>query len=327
MLLIGSRAIRFHLPEFREPVDWDLVGDTEDIRRLDTVLERRDRERRIPAARLVKAHYEWERSLVEVANADRVPYWRRVLELFADAPTLDAGLLGTVRVASLDYLLLTKQCGLVYGIVHWHKNLEDVYFLREHVLAMPEAIAELWPLAVRDSARMFARGHRRAARKVGGCHPGCLPLAEQARHPVLHELLALGPRPRVAEVGAWEGFPEASATERRGLMIELLAEEAMVVAAERRLGHSALGTGPDRPADDYLRAALRALIVGSLPLRWRYFAVNHYREIRAAVPPDWAAPLARFTAEAAPELSVCATLGEDQRCHGRGGAPPRDGRR
>src|SRR5512145_768630 len=161
MLLIGSRAIRYHFPEFREPVDWDLVGTTDDLRRLDRVLTRRETERRVPAERLFKAHYLYEGTRVEVANADLIPYWRRVCEVFEDAPTFDGGPLGTVRVASPDYLLLTKQCGLVYGIAHWHKNLEDVYYLRDRIPRISEEVAALWPLCVADSQRMFEAGHRR----------------------------------------------------------------------------------------------------------------------------------------------------------------------
>jgi hypothetical protein len=34
MLLIGSRAIRFHLPSFREPKDWDLIASEEELARV-----------------------------------------------------------------------------------------------------------------------------------------------------------------------------------------------------------------------------------------------------------------------------------------------------
>ena len=70
MLLISSRAIRYHFPDFREPRDWDLIGTDEDIARLDRILERSpsDRQRR------EKVHYRLDDVLVEVANASVVPY-------------------------------------------------------------------------------------------------------------------------------------------------------------------------------------------------------------------------------------------------------------
>jgi len=72
----------------------------------------------------------------------------------------------------------------------------------------------------------------------------------------LREVLGLGPSPSVEDGGVWEGFPEASATDRRGLMIDLSAQEAMVV--EPFLCDQDIGRRPVRPADDYLRASLFA---------------------------------------------------------------------
>lgn len=105
MLLIGSRAIRYHFPDFREPRDWDLVGTDEDIARLDRILQRSDQHGR----RREKAYYRSGDVLVEVANASVVPYWKRALETFRDAPTIEAPPFGTLRVPPASYLLLTKR--------------------------------------------------------------------------------------------------------------------------------------------------------------------------------------------------------------------------
>ena len=37
----------------------------------------------------------------------------------------------------------------------------------------------------------------------------------------------------------------------------------------------------------WLRWVLRELAIGPLPVEWRYFVVNHYREVRDSIPERW----------------------------------------
>jgi hypothetical protein len=282
MLLIGSRAIRIHFPEFRAPRDWDLIGNEEEIAALDRVLPR-TKSRQRPE----KAHFDYGDVVVEVANATASPYWTTVRETFALEPAFDEPVLGTLHVAPPAYLLLTKQCGLIYQIFHWHKNLEDLYFLRDRVPEIPEHIATLLPGSVDDSRRMFARLHSHRANDVSLCHPLVCDTAVPARHHRLHEVLALENTPLAREPGAWHGFPELGPEARRQKMRSLLAEEAMVVAAEQYL-HPSFGFVSEDETE-LTRWALRMLAVGKLPEAWRYFTVNHYREIRALIPAGWLA--------------------------------------
>lgn len=285
MLLIGSRAIRYHFPDFREPRDWDLIGTDEDIARLDRILERSpsDRQRR------EKVHYRLGDVLVEVANASVLPYWKRVDETFRDAPTIEAPPFGTLRIPSASYLLLTKQCGLIYHIVHWHKNLEDFYYLRDRIPTIPDDVAALLPETLADSRRMFASGHLRSTRECTGCHPSLPQPRDAALHALLHQRLKLGHAAAVDEEGAWAAFPEALPEERRSKMIAVFAEEAMVLAAERFL--APLVDGSDHEPGKLMRWALRSLITSHLPESWRYFGVNYYREIAASIPERWVEPI------------------------------------
>src|SRR5690554_476557 len=281
MLLIGSRAIRYHFADFREPRDWDVIGTDEDIARLDEILERSTRH----SQRRDKVHYLLGDVMVEVANASAVPYWKLVDEAFRDAPTIEEPSLGTLRVAPAPYLLLTKQCGLIYHIVHWHKNLEDFYYLRDRIPFIPDAVAALLPHALDDSRRMFGANHARAARECSGCHPDLPPPRDADLHALLHERLKLGATTAIGEEGAWDAFPNATPQDRRPKMISLFAEEAMVLAAERFLG-PALDEASRDPRQ-LIRWALRNLITSRLPESWRYFGVNYYRDIAARIPERW----------------------------------------
>ncbi|MEZ4373399.1 MAG: hypothetical protein R3B07_21430 [Polyangiaceae bacterium] len=206
MLLIGSRAIVVHFPDFRPPKDWDLVGTDDEIARL---------AERLPLLSTTpgggKYLFDYGDAHVEVANASRSEYWARVQMQFSAEPTLTEPLLGSLHLAPPAYLLLTKQCGLVYEIFHWHKNLEDLYFLRDRIPSIAPEVAELLPLALEDSKQLFGEGHARFASQRT-CEPGAQ-LKWRVFHTRLHARVSLGDE-RLGSPDAWEGFPSLSNGER-----------------------------------------------------------------------------------------------------------------
>lgn len=277
MLLIGSRAILHHLPSFRPPRDWDLVGTSDEIARLDGSLTRSTHHTQRPD----KAFYFHQGNLVEVVNTDLVPYWAKVVRAFEDEPgVIRDPILGELRIPPVGFLLLTKQCGLIYRIAHWHKNLEDLYFMRDRIPTIPPHAAALLPDALADSRRMFAESHGKAPRDAEPCHPALAGPKDPDLHRSLHERLRVGAVPAVSEPRAWEGFPERSGDAKRDRMIDLFAEEAMVLAAERSLAPD----GSTHPEGKLVRWALRTLITSKVPEGLRYFGVNYYREIADRIP-------------------------------------------
>jgi hypothetical protein len=280
MLVIGSRAVRYHFPQFREPKDWDLAGTRADVERLDKVLPRRGHQAPY------KAHFDHDGVIVEVDIAEERPFWLRALHLFRDAPILEDPVLGPLLVPPPAFVLFTKQCGLIYGVIHWHKNLEDLYQLQQWVTEVPpEALEFLRP--VQDHARdMHAAAHARVTRsQPDACHPRMPTQPDAEPHRRLHELVKLGARPMVDIDGAWQGFPQLAGDDKLQSMRLLFAEEAMVLAATLHLQSPRQATHP--PAQ-LKRTALRRLIQSALPEAWRYFGVNNYREIAALIPETWA---------------------------------------
>jgi hypothetical protein len=311
MILIGSRAIRYHFPEFREPLDWDLVGTDEEIAALDGVLPRAGEQR--PE----KAHFRYGQVMVEVASATALPYWELVTRAFANEPIIHEPTLGALRVAPAAYLLLTKHCGLIYPVVHWHKNLEDLYFMRERVTHIPDDIAALLPETLSDSHRMFHEVHQRRIVEVNTCHPTHAHVGPH--HARLHAALALGPTAAVSTPGAWEGFPALEGADKKRQLRVLLAEEAMVVAAERQL-RPELALSEDDAA--LARWALRMLAIGNLPESFRYFLVNHYREIRDLIPADFLTRVRALDIPRSVGTNSCARETEGHNT-GPASAPPR----
>jgi hypothetical protein len=279
MLVYGSRALRHHFPQFREPRDWDLVGTRADVERLDRLLPRRGQQSPY------KVHFEHDSVTVEVDIAEELPFWARALDLFRDAPILDEPVLGPLRVPPPALVLFTKQCGLIYGVLHWHKNLEDLYQLQEWITEVPPEARELLRPMQEHSRSLHGETHARVTRsKPDACHPRMPTQPEPERHRRLHECLKLGPRPMVDLDGAWQAFPQLEGDEKLRSMRLLFAEETLVLAATLHL------QSPHQrkhPPVQLQRAALRQLIQSALPEAWRYFGINNYREIAALIPEAW----------------------------------------
>ncbi len=277
MLVIGSRAIRYHLPEFRQPKDWDLIGTLAEKEFVEGILEPAKK-----ASTEKKYFYRYGDAHVEFVIREKSPYWDMIAETFEKAPVLTDPVLGEMHVPSLAFLLMTKQCALIYPIVHWHKNLEDVFWLRNRVHEVAEAEQHLLAAAQQDSADVYRALHARTESLPVACHPKLPPHPDEQLHELLHERMKLEGVPLVQLEGAWLGFPGSDPEERKERMIQLLAEEAMV-----HTGHRVLEFDANQPlptAQEMKRKALRSVIWSHLPPAWRYFAVNHYDRISALMP-------------------------------------------
>jgi hypothetical protein len=249
------------------------------VERLAQVLPRRGHQARH------KAHFEYNSVTVEVDIAEESPFWARAIHVYRDAPILDESVLGPLRVPPPAFMLFTKQCALIYGVRHWHKNLEDLYQLQEWITEVPPETRDLLRPLQEHSRGMFGEVHARATRsRPDACHPRMPTQPEAALHRQLHESMKLGARPMVAIDGAWQAFPHLEGDEKLHAMRLLFAEEAMVLAATLHLRSPRQTTHPPAQLE---RAALRRLIQSALPEAWRYFGVNNYREIAALIPETW----------------------------------------
>lgn len=281
MLLFGSRALSYTVPEFRAPIDWDVVGTAEDLERLSKVLPRYEKKRPTPQ----KTVFVYEGCPLELVLCQPGDYWWEVREAFANEPTIEVPILGRMTIAPASFCLITKQISLIYRIHHWHKNLEDIYFLRNYVQTIPPHVEALFPPTQRHSRNYFAEYHTLFPIVPIACHPKLENQPDPALHGPLHERLRFGPKPVASEPDAWKAFPHLQGPERLARMRELLAEEAMVFAAHTRFEER--GFSNARSDSELKRYALREIAMSRLPEDWRYFCVNHYREIADLIPEDW----------------------------------------
>ncbi|MBX3182373.1 MAG: hypothetical protein KIT72_09010 [Polyangiaceae bacterium] len=285
MLVIGSRAVRHHFPEFRKPLDWDLVGTAEEVERLAGALEELPRAPKSAADVHQKRLFTYGGRLVEAIISDDDWYWEEVTQALAGGPRINEPLFGELRVAHPAYVLLTKHCTLAYPLYFWHKAVEDFYFLRDRIPAMPAHVAALAPATLEHARVMYKNFHEQLEHRV--CHPSCGVAYGPHNHQLLHQHLALRPElgPWAQDSAAWQGFPEVPEEERLQRMRQLFAEEVMVVAAEELLR---AGRDFARAEAEYTTWALRIVSTGTLPVTLRYLLVNHLREVRKLIPQGWA---------------------------------------
>ncbi len=313
MLLIGSRAIVHYFPDFRSPRDWDLYGTTAEIEELAQRVPRM--KGKVPQD--YRGIFVYDDAMVEVENIEDSPEWARIYEAFRDEPTIEEPVLGTLTLAPAAFLMLTKQCGLIYDIRHWHKNLEDLYFLRDRITSVPDVVTRVMPHVLAASRKMFADYTAAIARAREPCYSSDTeqsPDPPNELHAELHEALAHGGAPLVHEPGAWRAYPDVDPAARREKMIRLLAEEAQVIAGEQLLTRGFGTQEEDERAA--VRWALRVLITSRLPESWRYFGVNHYREIMAAIPRGWSSHLAELSVRYPRPVDPCGQFLVDLGCDG-----------
>jgi hypothetical protein len=277
VLLIGSRAARIHFSDFRRALDWDVVVDDQEFAELSQRLGEPLREPRNGTYL-----YRFQGDIYEIKHSRHKPLWSAVLdhapdpsegELMARFPVL-----GECRVASPPLLLVLKQCFVAYPALHWRKILLDYHFLKRRVEQVPLKMAEISRIARQDIRELY-REHIEPPGDVTITCANCTRhLRDPARHAELHRRLRRGRTPLAEEPDAWQGFTAHPIVERRELMIELLVEEALVVASERHEDSK-----EQVVASKLCNWTLRMLITQFLPMPWRYFAADHFPQIQARV--------------------------------------------
>lgn len=277
MLLIGSRAARLHFSDFREAKDWDVVVDDHEyaelVLRLGMPLTEPSGETSI---------FRHHGTLYELKRARHRPLWSAVLDHEPESSEgefeTELPLLGRCRIASPPLLLILKQCFIAYPIYHWRKSLLDYHFLKERIRCVPPKVIELSRVAVEEARERFSQYLEPGGNTTLTCAHATRKVVNEGRHRALHARFSVGTASLVEDPDAWKGFSTHPIEMRRSRMIELLVEEALVVARERQED-----AGEAVAPEKLCHWTLRMLITQHLPLPWRYFAADHFPQIQAAL--------------------------------------------
>ncbi len=284
MLLIGSRAARFHLPSFRDPLDWDFIAREQEISRF---FEH-------PDLRLIKDHggkkfdFAYGRTYVEVEIAFPGGSAESLLE---ESDGEIETPFGRVDVASLDALLLLKRSHV--GFRHmWGKHFGDYKNLQQAAGCVPRRLEPILELRVRETKErlkfmdrdfsvsndeFFGRSANRVLRVVD--------------HDLIHESVKFGDVPifkllkddqSVASV-SYSKFCDLPFAQK----VRNMQEECMVLTVERHAIPARLAgkSFHERMAAEQI---LKGMCFNYLPFDFRHFCIDYFFEILDRLPRGFA---------------------------------------
>lgn len=166
MLLIGSRAAKFHYPEFRKPKDYDFIATR---KQAETFIKNYKHVNNSSHDKKIRARVtignkiiQFEFDLVESYDSNRLIY-----ETDLSFGTYDQTLGISYGVARPETLFLIKKSHIIFP-VHWNKNIVDFLFLKEKLypksvntsLDMLDLDYNLFSIRRRESILKFAHKER-----------------------------------------------------------------------------------------------------------------------------------------------------------------------
>lgn len=283
MLLIGSRAARFHFPDARKPKDYDFIATSQEVDQflskfdyVDTSTHEKKRRARI--------NLDGLRISFEFDIAERVPSSNLIYKYDWGFSKDDNLLKCHYRVASPQTLFLLKRSHIIFNI-HWQKNIYDYLFLRERVMKMAlplwwEKVYQLRLEEVKnrvsqkgmnfdvDNSDFFKKSEKFVNRIV--------------EHDSLHYATCFYDKPLF--LVAKDDLRKAALSENKvqamshDLKIKMIQEECMALSLERYIIPSLLKKESYDSKLVYQKTACK-MVYNYLPLWFRHFAADNFLEI------------------------------------------------
>ncbi len=284
MILIGSRAAKFHFPEFRKPNDYDFIATSQEV---DDFLSKfsyqdtstHDKKRR---ARVDVHGYKLS---FEFELAECYPSSNLIYKNDMTAGHMDQRLGIAYRVAHPNTLYLLKKSHIIFNI-HWDKNILDYLFLKEK--CNPEYALFGWrqeALRLRfnevksrikskeinfkqDNSEFFKKSEKFVNRVV--------------EHDSLHYATCFYDKPLFLSAKDDVTKAELSKEKIRQMShlhkIQMIQEEAMALALERYIIPCMLAKQTYNARSAYRKIAAK-MVHNYLPYFLRYFAADNFMEI------------------------------------------------
>lgn len=287
MLLIGSRATRFHFPEARKPKDYDFMATTVEVDQFLSKFSYKD----------TTHHPKKRRAQIDLnGHGHKVSFEFELIEHYPSSQIItkydksyskdDKELGIKYFVASPQTLFLLKRSHVVYNI-HWDKNILDYLFLRNKITTLSYPLPLWWEKAYNlrfeevknrvakkemnfdvDNSEFFKKSEKFVNRKV--------------EHDSLHYATCFLDKPIFMTVK--DDLSKAALSETKvaqlspDLKIMMIQEEAMALSLERYIIPSLLESKPFDAKLAYIKTA-KKMVYHYLPIFLRHFAADHFLEI------------------------------------------------
>lgn len=276
MIIIGSRAAKYHFPEFRNPKDWDIVASLEEIKAF-AEKHKEDITSMMPNAsgekmKIMLGKIQTEVEIVEMIESAQMLYdfdFKDEMNFFGE----------NAKVVSPNILFLMKDSHIRYPI-HWKKNIEDYHFFKEKTTAFSNEEL-MWNKLRKEEtkARSKVKAPSLEMSNSDFFRQKKLIVDHYYPHDVYHWAVAYQDKPLFTKMKIDHNkakcekhlFEKMTHQEK----LNCVREETMVIALERYII-------PKRKKDlddAYLSALER--VCTTLTSGWfREFALNHYHELK-----------------------------------------------
>jgi hypothetical protein len=283
MLLIGSRAAKFHFRNFRRPHDWDFIGTTQEV---EDFLSQFQHERLSSHANKIRAKIFLKEGprLFEFELTEMVPSSLSLLEEDNETEYFDPLLNVSYNVASPETLFLLKKSHICFNI-HWRKSIIDYQFLYSRV--DQSKLDEKWNkiLLIRlneikkrisykemdfdlDNEAFFQKSEKFVKR--------CMP------HDDIHKATCFFDEPLFNlvkdDLTKAAMSPDKVNSLSHDLKIKLIQEEAIALSLERSIIPALKKKEPFNATQAYQEMVAK-MVYNYLPMWLRFFAADNFREI------------------------------------------------
>lgn len=283
MLLIGSRATRFHYPGARKPQDFDFIATSSEVSKFLsnydwTDTSSHDKKRR------ARAHVKGQTVHFEFELVDRYPSSKLIYKYDRSFSKQDDLLELTYHVASPQTLYLLKKSHIVFNI-HWQKNIYDYLYLKNKIanLIWPYWASAAFDLRFKEvsdrinknpmkfdmsNSDFFKKSEAFVHRFVG--------------HDSIHYATCFYDKPLF--ISAKDDITKAELSEARvarmsrELKIQMIQEESMALALERYIIPAMIKKQSYSAKDAYQKTAAK-MVYNYLPMFMRHFAADNFLEI------------------------------------------------
>jgi hypothetical protein len=288
MLLIGSRAARFHYPSARKPKDFDFIATKSEVHKFLKNFKYKDtssHEKKIGA--LVDVHglkvsFEFELAEAYGYYSSKLLY----LNNLNDGASLKQDkILGiTYHVASPESLFLLKKSHITFPI-HWKKNITDYLYLKNKLNG--QRFPEWWEHVFHFRFNEIKNRVKKNSMKFDVDNSDFFKKSEKfvnrvVEHDSLHQATCFYDEPLF--LSAKDDLSKAALSENKvNVMshdnkIKMIQEECMALSLERYIIPCLLKSQPYNSLAAYEKIASK-MVYNYLPEFLRFFAADHYPEI------------------------------------------------
>lgn len=282
MLLIGSRAAKYHFPFFRKPNDYDFIASEAETRRFLSSFKHTDistHSKKIRARVELERPVTFEFDLIEQYASSKLIYQEDMGNLYLD-PALDT----VYHIASPETLLLLKKSHLPFNI-HWKKNMVDYLFLKQHVNL--DNLNNRWHHIFNMRFGEIKERVKYKERKFDVSNSDFFKVSEKMvnrllPHDNIHWATCFFDKPLFMmvkdDLDKAEMNPDKVNALSQDYKIKLIQEETMALAIERYILPSVRSKALYNAQEAYSSTAAK-MVYNYLPMFLRFFAIDNFLEI------------------------------------------------